>query len=145
VYSFTIFALAIIFLHFHVIGRRIYQIGNDEEITRIAGVKVNRINIGVYTLNGIISAFCGIVLASRMSMGDPTVGAQFLFEVIAAVCLGGTILGGGQGGVIGTLGGMLLILNLRNILILNNVSIYIQDAIKGFIILISVIILSMRK
>ena len=145
VYSFTIFALAIIFLHFHVIGRRIYQIGNDEEITRIAGVKVNRIIIGVYTLNGIISAFCGIVLASRMSMGDPTVGAQFLFDIIAAVCLGGTVLGGGQGGVIGTLGGMLLILNLRNILILNNVSIYIQDVIRGIIILISVITLSMRK
>jgi len=145
VYSFTIFALAIIFLHFHVIGRRIYQIGNDEEIARLAGIKVNRIKIGVYALNGTIAAFCGILVASRMSMGDPTGGAQFLFNVIAAVCLGGTVMEGGKGGVIGTFGGMLLILNLRNILILNNVSIYIQDAMKGFIILISVIMLSMRK
>ena len=86
-----------------------------------------------------------MVVASRMSMGDPTVGALFLFDIIAAVCLGGTIMSGGKGGVIGTLGGMLVILNLKNLLILNNVSIYIQDAIKGFIILISVITLSMRK
>jgi len=145
VYGIIIFVLGIIFLHFHVIGRRVYQIGNDEEIARISGIKVSRIKIGVYMLNATISAFCGIVVASRMSLGDPTVGYQFLFDVIAATCLGGTLMSGGKGGIIGTLGGIFVLLNLKNLLILNDVSIYIQDVIKGIIILVSVMGLSMRK
>ena len=145
IYSLVIFILAIIFLNFHPTGRRIYQIGNDEETARIAGIKVDKIKIGVYMLNGTIAALCGIIVTSRMKLGDPTSGGDFLFDSIAAVCLGGTALGGGQGGVIGTLGGVLFMLNLKNILILNDVSIYIQDVFRGAIILISIIILNIQN
>jgi len=144
-YSFSIFTLAFIFLNFHATGRRLYQIGNDEETARIAGVKVDKTKIGVYMLNSTIAAFCGLIVTARMKLGDPSVGADFLFDSIAAVCLGGTAIGGGQGGVVGTLGGVLLMLNLKNILILNDVSIYIQDVIRGAIILISIIILNIQN
>ena len=145
IYSVIIFILSVILLNYHVIGRRFYQLGNDEETAKLAGIKVNSLKIGVYALNGFIAAFCGIVVASRIKLGAPTAGESFLFDSIAAACLGGTVLGGGQGGVIGTLGGMLLMLNLKNLLILNDVSIYIQNVIKGFIILISVIALRKVK
>lgn len=144
-YSIIIFSLSLVFLNNHIIGRRIYQIGNDEETARIAGIKVDRIKISIYMLNSTIAVFCGIIVASRLKLGAPTAGENFLFESIAAVCLGGTSLMGGQGGVIGTLVGMLIMANLKNIFILNNVSIYIQDVIKGFIILISVIALRKVK
>lgn len=145
VYSFSIFTLAFIFLNFHATGRRLYQIGNDEETARIAGIKVDKTKIGVYMLNSTIAAFCGLIVTARMKLGDPSAGADFLFDSIAAVCLGGTAIGGGQGGVTGTLGGVLLMLNLKNILILNDVSIYIQDVIRGAIILISIIILNIQN
>jgi len=144
-YSIIIFSLSLVFLNNHIIGRRIYQIGNDEETARIAGIKVDRIKISIYMLNSTIAVFCGIIVASRLKLGAPTAGENFLFESIAAVCLGGTSLMGGQGGVIGTLVGMLIMANLKNIFILNNVSIYIQDVIKGFIILISVVALRKLK
>jgi ribose/xylose/arabinose/galactoside ABC-type transport system permease subunit len=145
IYSSITFILSVIFLNYHVIGRRVYQLGNDEETAKLAGIKINRLKIGIYMLNGFIAAFCGIIVASRIKLGAPTAGKNFLFDSIAAVCLGGTSLMGGQGGVIGTLGGMLLMVNLKNILILNDVSIYIQDAIRGVIILISVIALSKAR
>ena len=145
VYSIVLFTLVFIFLNFHSAGRRLYQIGNDEETARIAGVKVNQTKILIYMFNGMIAAFCGIIITARMKLGDPSAGAELLFDSIAAVCLGGTAIGGGQGGIVGTLGGVLLMLNLKNILILNDVSIYIQDVFRGAIILVSIVILNLQN
>jgi len=120
-------------------GRYVYAIGGNEEASRLSGVRVNRIKIAVYGISGLLSAVSGIIITSRLSSAQPTAGAGYELDAIAAVVLGGTSLAGGIGTVFGTLVGALIIGILNNALNLMDVSSYYQMIAKGAVILIAVL------
>ena len=134
----VILVLSMIMLNYTSLGRRIYAVGGNPEVARLAGINVSRIRILAFVLSGLSAAFTGLYMASRMGSGDPNIGPGFELDSITAVVLGGTVLGGGRGGLIGTLGGVLLVAVLSNFLNLMNVDNWYQQVIKGLILLIAV-------
>jgi ribose transport system permease protein len=133
-----IFILAWIFLNKTYIGRYFYAIGGNEEATYLSGVNVNKIKYLVYILCTALSAVAGIILASRMNSGQPSVGSGFELDVITAVVLGGVSFLGGEGKLSGMMIGVLIMGVLSNGLILLNVDAYYQLVIKGFVLLAAV-------
>ncbi|MGO9256200.1 MAG: ABC transporter permease [Bryobacteraceae bacterium] len=115
-------------------GRHLYAVGGNENAARASGLKVGRIKMMAYTLCGALAGLAGVVLASRITTGQPNAGIGYELDAIAAVVIGGTSLNGGVGGVGGTVLGALLIGVLNNGLDLLNVSSYYQQVIKGVII-----------
>ena len=96
--------------------------------------------LAIYGLSGLLSAFAGIVLTSRLYSAQATAGAGYELDAIAAVVLGGTSLAGGRGWLFGTLVGALLIGFLNNGLNLLSVSSFYQQVVKGIVILIAVLL-----
>lgn len=93
-----------------------------------------RIKLFAYGLCGLLTGLAGVVLAARITTGQPNAGQAYELDAIAAVVIGGTSLSGGVGGVVGTLLGVLLIGIINNGLDLLSVSSYYQAVIKGVII-----------
>ncbi|MDZ7690797.1 MAG: ABC transporter permease [Balneolaceae bacterium] len=141
----VIFAGCIMLLKKTIWGRYMYAVGGNEEAARASGIDVNKIKITVYTLCGALSAVGGIILASRISTGQPNVGVAFELDAIAAVVIGGTSLSGGVGTVTGTLIGALLIGVIGNGLDLMNVSSYYQQVVMGLIIIVAVVLDNLRR
>ncbi|WP_394139724.1 ABC transporter permease subunit [Cytobacillus oceanisediminis] len=121
-------------------GRGVYAIGGNEEASRLSGLKVDRLKIGVYSITGFLSALAGITLTSRLNSAQPTAGMSYELDAIAAVVLGGTSLSGGRGWIFGTLIGALIIGVLNNGLNLLNVSSFYQQVVKGGVILLAVLL-----
>ncbi|KIL35486.1 sugar ABC transporter permease [Cohnella kolymensis] len=121
-------------------GRYIYAIGGNESAAKASGVNVNRVKIGVYLINGLLAGLAGVLLASRISSGQPNSGMGYELDAIAAVVIGGTSLFGGVGTITGTIVGVLIIGVINNGLNLLDVSSYYQQIIKGLIIAIAVIL-----
>lgn len=123
-----------------IFGRHIYATGGNAESAKLSGVKVDRIQLYVYTISGVMAALAGVVLTSRLNSAQPTAGTGYELDAIAAVVLGGTSLTGGRGWIFGTLVGALLIGVLNNGLNLLDVSSFYQQVIKGGVILLAVLI-----
>lgn len=121
-------------------GRFLYAVGSNEEAARFAGIAVGRVKLWAYTLGGLAAALAGAILTGRLNSAQPTAGGGFELDAIAAVVLGGTSLSGGQGGVLGTVVGALIIGILDNGLNLLNVSSFYQQVAKGAVILLAVLI-----
>jgi ribose transport system permease protein len=143
--AFAACAVAYVIQKYTSLGRSIVAIGGGEIVALRSGIRVDRIKIIAFTLAGIYSGIAGIVLAMRMGAGSPTAGAGLELDVIAAVVIGGTPLTGGMGGVVGTVIGALIIAILSNGLNLAGVSSYTQLIIKGFVLVIAIIISIDRK
>jgi len=139
------FFLAYLLLNKTPIGRYIYAIGGNEEATRLSGVRVSRYKLLVYALSGFTSALAGLVLSSRLMSGQPNSGVSFELDAIAAVVMGGTSISGGRGAIIGTLIGALMLGVLNNGLNMMGVSPYVQNIIKGLIILFAIYISRERR
>nr|WP_306823079.1 ribose ABC transporter permease [Pseudomonas fluorescens] len=136
----VMYTLAFVLLNKTPIGRYIYAIGGNEEAARLSGVRVSRYKLLVYILSGLTAAVAGIVLSSRLMSGQPNAGVGFELDAIAAVVLGGTAIAGGRGAIIGTLVGAMMLGVLNNGLNLMGISPYIQNIIKGAIILLAIYI-----
>ncbi|MFZ5808263.1 MAG: ABC transporter permease [Chloroflexota bacterium] len=121
-------------------GRAIVSLGGNEEAVRLAGVNVSAHIVLAYVISGFFSAMAGILLASRLGIAQPSVGAGYELDAIAACVIGGAILGGGAGGAIGTFGGVLTLGLINNLLNLFNVQSYYQQIFKGFIIVLAVMV-----
>ncbi|WP_170008260.1 ABC transporter permease subunit [Bacillus fonticola] len=121
-------------------GRGTYAVGGNEEASRLSGLRVDRIKMGVYSIAGMLSALAGITLTSRLNSAQPTAGTSYELDAIAAVVLGGTSLSGGRGWIFGTLIGALIIGVLNNGLNLLNVSSFYQQVVKGGVILLAVLL-----
>ncbi|MHB1307641.1 MAG: ABC transporter permease [Limisphaerales bacterium] len=115
-------------------GRHLYAVGGNEHAARASGLDVANIRLAAYTLCGALAGLAGVVLASRLTTGQPNAGVGYELDAIAAVVIGGTSLSGGVGGVGGTILGALLMGVINNGLDLLNVSSYYQAVIKGVII-----------
>ena len=122
------------------LGKRIYAVGGNEEAARLSGINVSRTLILLYVLCGATAALAGIVLASRVGVGDPNVGIGFELQVIAAVIIGGTSLSGGEGRIIGTIIGGLIIAVLANGLNLAGVEPFWQWVAQGIVLIVAIVV-----
>lgn len=126
-------------------GRYVYALGGNEPATRLSGINVDRVKIGVYAICGLLSALAGIIITSRLSSAQPTAGMGYELDAIAAVVVGGTSLAGGKGRITGTLIGALIIGVLNNALNLLDVSSYFQMIVKALVILLAVLVDNKQK
>ncbi|MBD2703592.1 ribose ABC transporter permease [Spirosoma sp. BT702] len=122
------------------LGRYIYAIGGSESAARLSGVNIERIKMVVYTLAGTLAGVGGLLVTSRLDSAQPNAGISYELDSIAAVVIGGTSLSGGRGSILGTVQGAIIIGVLNNGLVLLNVSPFWQQVVKGFVILLAVII-----
>ncbi|ATF37101.1 ABC transporter permease [Burkholderia thailandensis] len=136
----AVYALAWLMLERMPFGRYVYAIGGNEHATRLSGVRVSRVKLAVYTFAGLTSALAAIVLTGRLMSGQPNAGVGFELDAIAAVVMGGTSIAGGRGSIVGTLVGALLLGVLNNGLNMIGVNPYVQNVIKGAIILLAIYI-----
>ncbi len=135
-----VFIVAYYILNHTRIGRYIYATGSNEEATMYSGIKTARVKRFVYAISGMMAALAGILLTARLGSAQPTSGAGYELDAIAAVVLGGTSMAGGIGTIGGTAIGALIIGVLNNALNLMKVSSYYQDVAKGIVILIAVLL-----
>ena len=125
-------------------GYAIYAIGGNEEASRLAGIPVDRIKTLTYVISGAVAALTGILLASRLSVGNATNGQGDELEVIAAAVIGGISLSGGKGTVAGVLVGSAIIGVIRNAMVLVRVSAFWQEVVIGCVIILAVLLDRMR-
>ncbi len=118
-----------------VFGNHTKAIGGNETAARLSGINISRNKIYIYTLAGILAGLAGVVMVGRVNAGNPNSGLNFDLDSIAATIIGGTSLAGGEGTVIGTLLGALLLGVIANGLVLLNVSMYWQTIVAGVIII----------
>lgn len=128
-----------------IFGRHVYAVGDSRDAAFFAGIKVQRIRFLVYALSGLITAFAGVVLSSRMYSGQPTAGQGFELDAVAACVLGGISMSGGAGRLAGTLLGAMIIGVLNNGLNLLNINSFWQLVVKGLVILIAVYLDDLKK
>jgi ribose transport system permease protein len=128
-----------VMLHTTVLGRAIYAIGGNPTAARLSGMPVTRHLITVYALSGALSGFAALVVIARVNAADSSLGEDLLLPAIAAVCLGGTSLFGGVGGIVGTAIGSVILALIINGLNLLGVQTFWQNAVMGGIILLSVL------
>nr|WP_247894434.1 ribose ABC transporter permease [Azospirillum sp. B510] len=120
-------------------GRYTYAVGGNEVVARLSGIRVNVEKTTIYALSGLLAALAGVILTARLESAQPTAGAGYELDAIAAVVVGGTSLSGGKGTLFGTLVGALIIGVLNNALNLMDVSSYYQMIAKGAVILLAVL------
>ena len=138
---------AVVFILFYVIlnktllGKYAYAIGGNAETARLSGVNVKAVSCVLYILTGLMSSFAGILMSSRISSGDPNLSTSGIeFEVIVAIILGGTSLLGGQGSLVGTLIGALILGNLSNGMNLLGIGTVYQFIVEGAVLIIAVVV-----
>ena len=120
-------------------GKAIYAVGSDPESARSAGVRVDFVRFGVYTLAGGLYGLGGVFISAQTGSGDPLIGNPMLLQVFAAVVVGGTLLGGGRGGIVGSIFGAYILMTVVNILLVLNVSAYYSTIAEGFILILAVL------
>jgi len=126
--------LAYVVLRHMRVGRHVYAVGGNEVAARASGLEVGRIKCFAYVICGAMAGLAGVVLAARITTGQPNAGIAYELDAIAAAVIGGTSLSGGVGGVGGTVLGTLLMGVINNGLDLLNVPSYYQQIVKGLII-----------
>jgi simple sugar transport system permease protein len=138
----VIFVAAGLFLRYHRLGRAIYAIGGNREAARAAGIKVDRVRIGVYVAGSVLAAIGGLMEAGRVSSVASTqgYGEGIIFAVFAAAVIGGVSLQGGRGNMVGAASGVVLLGLVQNILDLSNVSNYWIEAVDGGVILFALLL-----
>ena len=136
----VVYALFYLMLKYTSFGTGIYAIGGNEDAAVLSGVKVRLLKMWGYGLGGLMAAVGGVMMTARVNSAQAIHGVGFEFDSIAAVVLGGTMLGGGKGGVIQTLIGVFIIATLRNGMNLIGISVYFQLVFIGLIIIVAYMI-----
>lgn len=126
-------------------GRNIFAVGGNRDAAVLAGIHVRYVELIAFGMAGMFAALAGILFASRMDAGQPSVGEGWLMGAITAAILGGTSLRGGQGSIVGTMLGALLLAVLANGTVLLNVSGFWQRVIVGGVVLIAVLVDLFRR
>ncbi|MEF9972515.1 MAG: ABC transporter permease [Clostridia bacterium] len=121
-----------------MLGRHIYAVGGNASAAQYNGVNIKRVKMFVYTACGFLAGFTGVVLASRMYSGQPTVGTEYNMDAISAAVLGGTSMLGGQSSLSGLVIGVLIIGVLSNGMNLLNINSFWQLIVKGVVVLAAV-------
>ncbi len=134
-----VFAVAMaVLLKSTVFGRHVFAVGSSEATARLCGVRTDRVKMLVYAISGLFCGLSGVMEFSRLTVGDPTVAVGLELDIIAAVVIGGGSLSGGEGSILGTMVGVLIMSFLRNGCTMMGWPNYIQEIIIGAIIVIAV-------
>jgi len=121
-------------------GRKLYAIGGNEEVAWLSGINILKSKTMVFVITGVLSAASGILLASRLNGASPNLGDGFELDAIASVIIGGTSFMGGVGTVTGTVIGAIIIGVINNGMSLLGINSFYQMIVKGFIIILAVMI-----
>ena len=125
-------------LRYTVFGRHVFAIGSNESTARLCGIRTNRTKILIYSVAGLFCGLAGVMEFSRLTVGDPTVAVGLELDIIAAVVIGGGSLSGGEGSILGSMIGVLIMSFLRNGCTMMGWPNYIQEIIIGVIIVVAV-------
>lgn len=138
---------AIVMLSRSSLGHHFYAVGGNAESARMSGIRADGVVIVAFAMSALCAALAGIYLASRLGAGDPGVGARggYALDSVAIVVLGGTALGGGRGGVFGTIGGLLLFSLLDTVFNLLQIDSFLKSMLQGAIIIVAVASYSIRS
>lgn len=137
VLCFVVFGLL---LNHTVFGRNSLAIGGNPEAARLAGVRVERLRVWIFALQGLVAALAGLVLAARITSGQPNAAQGFELDVISACVLGGVSLQGGKARIFGVLIGVLIMGTVENVMNLLNVDAFYQYLVRGLILLAAVLL-----
>lgn len=130
--------IGIIMLNMTTFGRYVFAIGGNKSAAKLSGVRTKRVEAMVFVWSSICSWMVGLILAARISSGQPTAGESYEMDAIAATAIGGTSMSGGIGGLTGTILGFVIIGLLSNSMNLLNINSFYQQMVKGALIIISV-------
>jgi ribose transport system permease protein len=118
------------------LGRAVVLTGGNKTAARLAGIPISKTIVMIYAISGLMSAIGAVVLVSRVTLADPTMGSPYMTQAILAVVVGGTALAGGRGSVLWTVVGVFLLVLMNNCLNLLGVSSYLQFMIWGIILIV---------
>jgi len=144
IYAFII-ALSVVFLRKTQLGRYIYAIGGNEAAAKYSGVQLDASKIKIFIIHGLLVGIAGIMLASRVRSGQPSIGQGAELDAISATIIGGTSFLGGVGTVFGAVVGTMILGVIANGLDLMGVQPFYQQIIKGAIIIVAVLIDRKRR
>lgn len=141
----VVFLVVNVMLNRFKLGTQLYATGGNKEAARLSGINVDRMKIFVHVVCSFCGAMAGILMASRLATGQPNAGDSYSYDVIGGAILGGTSPSGGVGKVYGTLIGVLIFSFITNGLTILNVNFYMQEIIKGGVILVALAINAYRQ
>ncbi len=141
----VIFLIGYFLLYRTRFGQNVYAVGNNEETARLAGVSVDLTKFLAYAICGLLAGLAGLIYASRLSYGNPAEAATMNFDSIIPVVMGGVSLAGGKGSLVNSIVCVIIMGIITNIMNMLNVSPYIQDGVKGMILLIAIYFLAEKK
>jgi ribose transport system permease protein len=138
--------LVALFLRRTRTGHHIYAVGGNLAVSRLSGLHTSRPLIIAHVLCSVSAALAGLLLASRLGVGSPTVGTQGGYDLlsIAAVVLGGTLLLGGRGSIWGTIGGVAIFAVIDNVMSVMQVNPFLKDVVRGVVIVAAVAVYTGR-
>jgi len=137
--------VALVIQNYTRLGRHIYALGGGEDLAALSGISVTRVRIMTFTLAGVFYAIGGILAAAQLGLGNAQIGNGRLFTTVTAVVVGGTALSGGQGSVLQTLVGVLIVVVLSNGMVLMGVPPSVQIGVQGLMIIAAVALSIDRK
>jgi ribose transport system permease protein len=136
--SLAMFLVALVIQNLLPFGRHVLAIGGGEDTAELSGIAVRRVRIVAFTLAGCFYGVAGVMAAAQLGQANAVIGDGRLFTAITAVVVGGTALTGGEGGVLHTLVGVLIVAVLANGMVLLGVSPYVQQTVQGLMIIAAV-------
>lgn len=127
-------------------GHQIYAVGGNLAVSRLSGIRTWQPIVTAHVICSVTAGMAGLLLASRLGVGSPTVGSQGGYDLlsIAAVVLGGTLLAGGRGSIWGTIGGVAIFAVLDNVMSVMQVNPFLKDVVRGVVIVAAVAIYTGR-
>lgn len=134
--AFAVFAIGYIILNYTAFGRAVYAVGDNESAARSTGINVDRVKVKIFALCALAASIAGVVATIRLKIGQVGLGDGNLFPAITAVTVGGLVAG--KGGMLQTLVGVMIYVELANFLVVLGVDSFYKEAIQGIIILIAV-------
>lgn len=147
--TFIMLALAVLvylFLRKTRTGHHMYAVGGSLDVSRLSGLRTSQPVIVAHVLCSMTAGLAGLLLASRLGVGSPTVGSQGGYDLlsIAAVVLGGTLLAGGRGSIWGTVGGVAIFAVLDSVMSVMQVNPFFKDVVRGIVIVAAVAVYTSR-
>jgi L-arabinose transport system permease protein len=140
----TCFVIFGILLNRTTFGRNTLALGGNREAARLAGIRVVGIRVLIFTLQGLVSGLAGVVVAARITSGQPKPPEALELDIISACVLGGVSLTGGVGTITGTIIGVLIMGVVRNAMSLKNIDQYYQYVVSGAVLLAAVLVDRLR-
>ena len=141
----SVIALSVVVTTRMRFGRNVFAIGSNREAARLSGIDIRMTTYGVYAVSGLAAAVAGILMTSRLSNGIPTAGQMYELDAIAAAVVGGASLSGGEGTILGTVLGAIIIATIQNGGNLLGVNPFVLQMTIGVLIVAAVLVDQMNK